>query len=360
MALVMAMVFVGGVTRLTGSGLSITEWNVVTGSVPPLNAADWDALFLKYQASPQFLKVNAHFGLSDFQRIFWWEWIHRQLGRVVGLVFLIPLAVFALRKQLKPWLVRRSVVAALLIGFQGLLGWLMGKSGLVDEPTVSHFRLAAHLVAALVTLAYSIFTALRASTNAMLLQLGQAKVAWVVLGLLFVQIVWGAFVAGLKGGLMYSTFPTMEGYWIAPEVTHGGLVGLVAKAAGVQWVHRWLGVLVLVVGLGMTFWARGERSCRGAAYGLAWALIAQFGLGIATILWFYRWPVVLGSAHQMGAMIVVALTVHLAFRMAASSLEAKGYATRQSGNRRGVWIFGRRAGEIDRSSSASGSHLGHE
>lgn len=316
-ALCAAMVLVGGVTRLTGSGLSITEWKVVTGVVPPTTQADWEDLFARYRQSPQYVLENTHFGLDDFQRIFWWEWAHRLLGRVVGLTYLLPFLFFWRRRWLEGWLVKRGLVLFGLVAFQGALGWLMVKSGLVDQPRVSHFRLAAHLATALLTMAATMWTALRVGSPQAAASGARAAPAWAFLALLAAQITWGAFVAGLRAGLFFNTFPTMGGAWVSPLVGETAPLwrDLLENPATVQFTHRWLAVAV-VLGAGALAAAMWRtRPTRRAALLVGGAAVLQFNLGILTLLFFRDAPVALGALHQGGAVVLVGAAVVAAFRL---------------------------------------------
>ena len=209
-ALIFIMTIVGGITRLTGSGLSITEWRPIMGAVPPMNADEWQHAFDLYKQSPQFIHENNHFGIDEFKTIFFWEYLHRLIGRIIGLVFLIPFAWFWYKKNFSPELFRKCVFIFLLGGLQGLIGWLMVKSGLIDNPRVSHYRLALHLLTAFLTFGFIFHTALtlippkqfpvRESKTL-------ANVALLFGGLVVFQIIYGAFVAGLHAGKIYNTFP---------------------------------------------------------------------------------------------------------------------------------------------------------
>lgn len=313
-ALVAAIVVVGGATRLTGSGLSITEWQPIRGAMPPLGAQAWDEFFALYQSSPQYQLENAHFGLAEFKAIFWWEWGHRLLGRVIGLAVLLPLIAFWVAGRLPAWLKKRGLLIVVLVGFQGALGWFMVASGLVDEPRVSHLRLAAHLLTALLTYGVLIWTALSAKVGGSRPSknpLGRLVAAFLVL--LSAQIGWGAFVAGLRAGLHYPTWPKMGAYWLPPDASGGmsPLRAVIESPVAVQFVHRWLGAFVLVVGLVVVVrtWRRADLRFPGLVAGLA--LVGQFTLGVFTVLRFYLHPVSYGVAHQAGALVLVAATVVL-------------------------------------------------
>ncbi|HET9513278.1 MAG TPA: COX15/CtaA family protein [Gemmatimonadales bacterium] len=324
-ALIAAMVTIGGITRLTGSGLSITEWDVVTGALPPLSEAHWQELFARYQATPQYQQINAHFGLGDFKRIFWWEYIHRGLGRAIGLVFLVPFLFFLVKGYFNRPLRNRVLLIFGLGAFQGVLGWLMVASGLVDRPSVSHYRLAAHLLTALLTFGVTLWVALtlagrRAGGQADDLLSARIRAALtgfaVLLGL---QLMYGAFVAGLRAGGMFNTFPLMGGALVPPGL--GTLTpawrNLTENPVMVQFIHRLLGFLLL--GLGVWLWPRLTRagySRHGRLLGIA--VILQFLLGVVTILRFPASPVFWGAVHQAGAVFLltaVVLALHATRRL---------------------------------------------
>jgi cytochrome c oxidase assembly protein subunit 15 len=220
-ALIFLMVVIGGITRLTHSGLSISNYKLISGAIPPMNQTEWEAAFDLYKQYPEYQKLNYHFTLEDFKSIFFWEWLHRLIGRVIGLVFIIPFLYFLVRKQLTKPTLLKSIILLALGAFQGFMGWYMVKSGLVDRPDVSHFRLAAHLSTAFITFAYSFWVALDLIfPNRKEIQYkGLRNLIAVTLVILMVQIVWGAFVAGLDAGFIHNFWPTMsEGHWIHETV----------------------------------------------------------------------------------------------------------------------------------------------
>lgn len=220
--LIFSMVVVGGITRLTGSGLSITRWDVVTGTIPPMNDSEWHKEFDHYKESPQFKEINAHFELSDFQQIYWWEYIHRLLGRLIGLVFIIPFIWFVATKQLTKPLIWKSLLLFAMGGLQGFIGWYMVKSGLVDVPSVSHFRLALHLMTAFITFGLTFWFAFELiHTKKFILRGWQRnlnRLSIFVFILVTLQIIYGAFVAGMKAGYIYNTWPFMGDKLIADSV----------------------------------------------------------------------------------------------------------------------------------------------
>jgi len=302
-ALVAAMVLLGGATRLTDSGLSIVEWRPVTGVVPPLSAADWQAEFDRYRAFPEYLKVNRGMSLDEFRRIYWFEWSHRQLGRAIGLAFLLPFLWFLARRRIDRPLGLRLAGLFALGGLQGAVGWWMVASGLVDRPDVSHLRLAAHL-----GLAFAIFGALLWQAWGLLVP--EARVAgprWLGFALaaaVLAQTLLGALVAGLDAGLAYNTFPTMNGVWIPDDLARPGPWW--DNPTAVQFAHR-LGAFALAA-LCLFAWLRAP-----AAFGFVLAAAAvQFALGVATLL--AHAPLALALAHQAGALALFATSLWAAYR----------------------------------------------
>lgn len=318
--LIALLVTVGGVTRLTGSGLSITEWDLLIGALPPLNGEAWQELWQKYQATPQFSQVNPHFTLAEFQTIFWWEYIHRLLARLLGVAFLVPFLWFLARGDLDRALRNRVLLIFGLGAFQGVLGWLMVASGLVDRPSVSHFRLAAHLLTALLTFSVTLWTALQMDGRTDGPTDGSSGAHWqpvvAFTFLLGLQITYGAFVAGLKAGGIYNTFPLMGGSIFPP----GGATltpwirNLFENPATVQFIHRLLGFVLL--GFGLVLWRRLRRAGRpGIGAELGGAVLLQFALGVATIVRWPASPVFWGAIHQAGAVALLAATVRSLYRV---------------------------------------------
>lgn len=324
-ALVFLMVIVGGITRLTGSGLSITEWNIVTGTIPPLSEEHWVEEFTKYQASPEYRKINSHFSLSDFKQIYWWEYIHRLIGRLIGFVFLIPFVYFLITKQLTGKMVYKVLILFLLGGFQGFLGWYMVKSGLVNDPNVSHYRLAMHLTTAFITFGLTFWFALDILHQKMTDGTeGRMSGAVMIFAIVLMQIIFGAFVAGLDAGYVYNTFPKMEDRWIAESVTfawnEGGLIGLINSLGGVQFIHRYAAYLVVLVIAWEFFNAYRSRKTGRLSAGaynaylfIGAMVIFQFLLGVFTLI--YKVPVFLGVAHQAGAFLLFAGSIYLVHRL---------------------------------------------
>ena len=308
--LVFAIVVVGGITRLTESGLSITQWNLVGGVLPPLNAADWAAEFALYQATPEFREINgpAGMGLAAFQQIYFWEWLHRLLGRVVGVAIMLPLAWFAFRRAIPRGYGVRLGALALLVAFQGALGWYMVQSGLVNRTDVSHFRLAAHLLTALFLLAGLVWTALdlrqlaRSGEDrpARLTPLGIAAAL-----LLTSQLLLGAWVAGLDAGQVSNNWPLMNDR-VVPEgidTSRGALFAVTHDPFLIHFLHRWWAWVVVIA---LVILARRVRPTdRRASIAIHVALGTQILLGIATVMSGVAFP--LAALHQaVGALLVAA------------------------------------------------------
>lgn len=316
--MIFLMIVIGALTRLTGSGLSMVEWRPVTGWLPPLSDAAWQAELQKYLASPQGRMVNRHFTVGEFQEIFWLEYIHRVWGRLIGVVFALPLAWFWWRGALDAYLKPRLLALLVLGGLQGALGWAMVASGLVDRPAVSHYRLAAHLTLAVV---------LYACTLWLILELGPrrdrrddartARTATALIGFLFVVMAWGAFMAGLRAGTSHNTFPTMSGHWIPPGLfeLQPWWINLVENGSTIQFVHRWLAKL-LVLGVLVMAW-RAPRPETMAAGAMA---LLQLGLGIATILTGVG--IAVATLHQAGAVLLLTALIVVRHRAMPSRRRA--------------------------------------
>ena len=317
-AMVFAMIVLGGVTRLTQSGLSMVNWHPVTGWLPPLEQAEWDKVFTDYRQSPEYRKINAGMSLDDFKSIFWVEYLHRLLGRLIGAAFFVPMVVFMFKGWIDRRLAPKIVGLFILGGLQGVLGWYMVKSGLVDRPDVSQYRLAAHLGLALAILAAMIWVALdliRPEPQAAVSQTGLRRGAWGLLALISVTALSGAFVAGLDAGHRYNTFPLMDGRLIPEGVFDLSPVYLnfFENIATVQFDHRILAISVLVL-VGGFWWRAGGAQLTGgqrrAVNALAAVAVVQVGLGISTLVLVV--PIPLAALHQAGAVTLLGVAVWLA------------------------------------------------
>ncbi|KAB2884170.1 MAG: heme A synthase [Albidovulum sp.] len=327
-ALVVAMIAVGGLTRLTDSGLSITEWRPVTGALPPMNEADWQAEYAKYQASPEFQLQNHQMDLAAFKAIYWWEWGHRQLGRVVGLVWVVGFVLFWATKRMPPGWTGRLAALGALGALQGAIGWWMVASGLTGRMVdVASYRLATHLGLAFVILGLIAWYMLSlARTEPALLQarrLREARLFSLATGLMhlaFVQILLGALVAGIDAGRAFPTWPLMGDSFFPADAFYlpeGGpaVLAIFENPGLVQFLHRMAGYLLLA--LAVVAWAKGRRSShpatRAAFAWMATAVLGQVVLGIVTVL--HAAPLALGLVHQLGAVAVWVLILRARHRV---------------------------------------------
>ncbi|HHJ13055.1 MAG TPA: heme A synthase [Gammaproteobacteria bacterium] len=324
-ATIFAMVVLGGVTRLTGSGLSMVEWDPIFGFIPPLDQQEWEAVFAKYRASPEYRQINIGMDLEGFKSIYWFEFAHRVLGRTIGTLFLLPFLFFLWRRMLSPPWVGRLALAFVLGGLQGLLGWYMVKSGLVDRPHVSQYRLTAHLGLALLIYCYLLWLAfglMRPQPDAAGARPGLRRAARMLFVLAATTVASGGFVAGLKAGHAYNTFPKMGDQWLPPAgwMLQPGWRNLFENIATVQFDHRVLALSTLT-GILLFWWhARGRVAERHTRLGLdllAAMGLLQVALGISTLL--LAVPVPLASAHQAGAMILLTLLLYTNHRLRANS-----------------------------------------
>ncbi|MCZ0960847.1 heme A synthase [Paracoccus benzoatiresistens] len=317
--MVLAMIALGGATRLTGSGLSITEWAPVTGTIPPLNEADWQAEFEAYKQIPQYVEVNPDMDLAGFKEIYLWEWSHRLLGRLIGLVWAAGFFFFLATRRIPTGWTPRLLGLGALGGLQGAIGWWMVSSGLVEGMTrVASYRLATHLGLAFVILGLiTWYVLLLGRTEADLLRArraGEAKLFSMSTGLMhlaFVQILIGALVAGIDAGRTYTGWPTMGGEWI-PSLIWDPALGwrnLFENPALVQFVHRMTGYLLAI--FAVVVWLRARRSphsvTRGAFTAMIAAVAVQVGLGIMNVI--HASPLPLALAHQLGAVALFSLII---------------------------------------------------
>lgn len=313
-AMIFFMIVIGALTRLTESGLSMVEWRPVTGWLPPMSDAAWQAELQKYLASPQGRLVNHSFTVGEFKEIFWLEFIHRLWGRLIGVAFALPLAWFWWRGALNAHLKPRLLALLILGGLQGAMGWAMVASGLVDRPSVSHYRLAAHLLLAIVLYAYTVW---------LILELGPQtarrddprtrRKATALIGFLLVVLTWGALMAGLRAGSAHNTFPTMSGHWIPPGLFDLApwWINFFENGTTIQFVHRWLAKL-LVLGVLVMAW----RTPRSETMIAALMAFLQLGLGIATILSGVN--IGIATAHQAGAVLLLTAMIVVRHRALSS------------------------------------------
>ena len=309
--LVGIMVVIGGVTRLTGSGLSMVEWRPLIGILPPLSEAEWMRVFTLYQDSPEFQEINTDMDLAGFKVIFFWEYVHRVWGRLLGLAFGLPLAFFWLAGRIPSGYGLPLLGLLVLGGLQGVIGWWMVTSGLVDNPAVSQYRLAVHLSMALLILSLLLWTALNLRYGRVRLPSGHAAAT---LGLVGLTIVAGAFVAGMDAGLLYNEYPLMGDHLVPVEYGEAGLADPFENPASAQFHHRWIAVLATGAVIGL--WAIARRRGHTLSAGImALAVFCQFALGLTTLL--LGVPVWAGALHQAGAVILLGAVLIVAHRLGA-------------------------------------------
>jgi len=322
-ALIALMVLVGGATRLTESGLSITEWKPVTGALPPLSQAEWEKAFEAYQLIPQYRTLNAGMTLSEFKTIFWWEWSHRLLGRVIGMVYLLPFLFFLWRGGVSGELKRRLWLIFGLGGLQGAVGWWMVASGLAERTEVSQYRLATHLVLALLIFAAIVWTLRRLGERVPLAAPARLRItSGALVALTFVQLYLGALVAGLRAGLVYNTWPEIDGAFI-PDGARLWFEtpwwrNLFENTLTVQFEHRMTAYALFALAIFHAIDAmrlRAGAAAIGGAFWLVGAVTLQATLGIVTLL--NQVPIGLGLLHQAVAIVVLTLAVMQAERLAA-------------------------------------------
>ncbi len=315
-ALIFIMVLLGGATRLTESGLSMVDWHPVTGWFPPLSDEAWQAEFDKYKETPEFIKENSFFEVDDFKQIFWLEFLHRLLGRLIGVAFALPFFWFLARGQIPRGMTGKLWIALALGGAQGFMGWYMVKSGRVDRPSVSQYRLAAHLGLAVIVYGYLLWL-IRDIRSRVRSRPTYWSFLWppswpvVLLGLIFLQIMSGAFVAGLDAGVIYNTWPLIDGAFIPSDIYSDPPIypGLFEDYRIVQFNHRMLAYLVAIL-VGVV-WFR-YRRLEPVVYGLALMTLVQIGLGIWTLLMAV--PLWVALAHQAGALVLFSMALALAHK----------------------------------------------
>ena len=309
---IFAMILLGGVTRLTHSGLSMVEWKPLIGIIPPLTDMEWQATFEKYQQFPEYQKVNDGMSVEEFKSIFIFEYLHRVLGRLIGLIFLIPFLFFYFTKRIHTGLTPKLIVMFILGGFQGLLGWYMVKSGLIDNPRVSQYRLTAHLGAAVIIYAYILWVAFgllsvkryAVKTDRTVIKYGIKRFACLLSSLLFLMILSGGLVAGTRAGFAYPTFPLMGDSFIPPGLfnTNPTWLAIFEDITTIQFNHRIFAYILFVLILVFSFTVirkTDSKILRNGIYCLVALLLTQVTLGISTLL--LHIPVPLAAAHQGGA-----------------------------------------------------------
>jgi len=310
--MIFVMVVVGGITRLTHSGLSISNYKLISGTLPPMNEVEWQKAFELYKQYPEYQKLNNHFTLKDFKDIYFWEWLHRLIGRLIGLVFIIPFLYFLITKQLSKPTIKKAFILLGLGAFQGFLGWYMVKSGLVDNPDVSHYRLAAHLTTAFITFAYTFWVALDLIfPSKKQIEKGFRNLLRWGMCILLLQIIYGAFVAGLDAGFIHNHWPMMSEGKFMHETVYIEQTPIyknfIEGKSGVQFVHRILAYVVVAVVLIIWFKAKKRVLTPHQFKGVNLLLVIvglQFLLGVLTII--YQVPVWLGVTHQIGAFMLLA------------------------------------------------------
>ncbi len=322
-ALLFIMVMVGGITRLTNSGLSMTDWHLVTDTFPPLSEEKWIDAFEEYKKFPEYQKINIHndFTISDYKFIYFWEWFHRFIGRIIGMVFIIPFVYFLVKKRLNSETIKKCIVLLLMGAFQGFLGWFMVKSGLIDDPDVSHFRLSLHLTFAFITFAYTLWVALDLiypTKEKVITSL--RTIARIALVILIIQIIYGGFVAGLNAGLIHNHWPLMsDGQFIHDSVfieQSSLLKNLTEGKSGVQFVHRTFAYIVVAM-MFLLYFKSKKHSLNSlqqkGIYLLLIIVLIQFALGVFTLL--FHVPLWLGLAHQLVAFGLLSAMVYTLHRL---------------------------------------------
>jgi cytochrome c oxidase assembly protein subunit 15 len=322
-AMIFAMAVIGAITRLTESGLSIMEWAPVKGALPPLSQAEWERVFALYREIPEYRESNPGMTLEEFRTIFWWEWIHRLWGRLIGLLFFLPFVWFLLRRRLRRGLTPHLAAMFLLGGLQGVIGWYMVASGFAERTDVSQYRLVIHLLLAVAIYVYILWAALgllepRPPLSPDARAAGLRRAMTGLAALVFVTIASGGFVAGLNAGFIFNTFPLMDGRLVPAD--YGDLapwhLNLFENHAAVQFNHRVLAIASLALAIGLWLRARGLELAGPARRAVALVLLVtllQLGLGIATLLLVV--PVWLAALHQAGALALLTFAVWARHRL---------------------------------------------
>lgn len=304
-SMIFALVIIGGLTRLTESGLSITEWKPISGVIPPMNEPAWQAEFDSYKRIPEYRQINPDMTLAAFKGIFWWEYIHRMWGRLVGIVFLVPFVWLLIRRQIRRNMIPHLIAIFLLGGLQGALGWYMVSSGLAERTDVSQYRLTAHLLLALAIFSYALWLAMSLLRRDVVPNPGTARLRphlWLTLVLIAVTLTFGGFVAGLNGGMVYNSFPLMGGQFLPGDAFQIAWSPFEDPVTA-QFIHRWLAIATVIAALALWF-RRGNLGLAASKpiAGLTAMAILQAALGIGTLL--LQVPVPLAAAHQAGAVLL--------------------------------------------------------
>jgi cytochrome c oxidase assembly protein subunit 15 len=308
------MVILGGVTRLTGSGLSMVDWRPIMGAIPPLSSEDWQTTFNMYKQSPEFIVKNFSMNVEDFKSIFWLEYLHRLLGRLIGLVFFFPFLYFVAKGYLYKREIPKYLIMLFLGGMQGLLGWYMVQSGLIDNPAVSQYRLTAHLSSAFLIYGFMLWVALSLIYPEKRTSNKWTRITIGLTTLIVITIISGGFVAGLKAGKIYNTYPMMGEYWIPPGIfaLEPSWINWFENIATVQLSHRILTLTTLLAVIFYWFNIRKSNLSKRvikAVNALLHTTILQFILGISTLLMFV--PTALAAAHQATAMLLLSVALYL-------------------------------------------------
>jgi cytochrome c oxidase assembly protein subunit 15 len=323
------MVFIGGATRLTGSGLSMTDWKPIHGIIPPIGVEEWQEEFNAYRASPEYQKINKGMSLDEFKKIFYWEYVHRIAGRTVGFVFLIPLIWFFTKKKLHSRKLYQLLGIFALGGLQGIIGWWMVKSGLIDEPKVSHFRLATHLSIAFLIFCLLFWQALcfylTTDDNSKISKQEVSKIKSLTnisLLLLSIQIIYGAFVAGMDAGLVYNSWPLMDGDFIPVGFMNSGMLAIFNDITSVQFIHRWwafivlIAIILLIIRVRVNLkssdkksWSKTQIRLKKSSNMILAVTILQIIIGIKTIIMVV--PISLALIHQFMALILLGNLVYI-------------------------------------------------
>ncbi len=313
--LVFLILIIGGITRLTGSGLSMTDWKPIMGAIPPITETQWEEAFDQYKQFPEYQQLNTGMSLSEFQFIFFWEYLHRMIGRLLGIVFIVPFGYFLFRKKLDSLQIKRALILLTLGAAQGIMGWYMVQSGLVDIPRVSPYRLASHLSIAFLIFGCCVWFALDLKSKLKPPGEGTSELKtwlWAFMAVLLLQVIWGAFVAGHHAGHIYNTFPKMHQFWAPPELwlMEPLVINFFENMVTVQWIHRVLATVLGVMAVAM--WIRSYQINTSFTTKM-WILavfaivLIQYLIGVFTLLWHV--PLWLGVLHQAVAMVLFGVVI---------------------------------------------------